>query len=332
MIVIVSNNDDQSTNEVIDWLYHYGVEFVRINEGDLVASYSVSLSIEGLVYDFKIPSLDIHFKPPLTIWYRRGGFSTGRWTPPLLEPMSRKEQQSLQDQVMWEWKTAEHALTSTVFNGMLNSPLDNGINKFLVLKSAHAVGLDIPETLITTNRHEVEAFKRKHGRIITKNLAPGVFVEVKNAAYIGFTEECSWRFIRSLPRIFPPSLFQRMVPKWIELRVFYLDGTCYASAIFSQQDRTTKVDFRNYNHARPNRTPPFKMDENVQSRLRNLMALLGLRSGSIDMIVTPAGQYLFLEVNPVGQFKQVSQPCNFRLEQKIAQQLIEQNGSNRTHQ
>lgn len=327
MIVIVSNNDDQTTNEVIDWLHHYGAKWVRINEDDLVKSYSVSLTPEGLVYDFSIPSLNTRFKPPLTIWYRRGGFSTGHWKTPSLEPMSQTEKRSLRQQVMWEWNTAEHALTTAVFSGMLNSPLDNGLNKFLVLQSARSVGLAVPETLITTERRDVEAFKRKHGRIITKNIAPGVFAEVKNAAYIGFTQECSWRFIRSLPKTFPPSLFQPMVPKWIELRVFYLDGVCYTASIFSQRDRTTKVDFRNYNHTRPNRTPPFQLDTVVEERLRKLMALLRLRSGSVDMILTPDGRYVFLEVNPVGQFKQVSQPCNFHLERKIAELLIEQHGT-----
>jgi D-alanine-D-alanine ligase-like ATP-grasp enzyme len=54
------------------------------------------------------------------------------------------------------------------------------------------------------------------------------------------------------------------------------------------------------------------------------MSSIGLRSGSIDMILTPSGEYVFLEVNPVGQFKQVSYPCNFKLEKRIAETLIHQ--------
>jgi len=48
------------------------------------------------------------------------------------------------------------------------------------------------------------------------------------------------------------------------------------------------------------------------------MSKLNMNCGSIDMIVTKQKEYVFLEVNPIGQFKQVSFPCNFYLEQKIA--------------
>jgi D-alanine-D-alanine ligase-like ATP-grasp enzyme len=51
------------------------------------------------------------------------------------------------------------------------------------------------------------------------------------------------------------------------------------------------------------------------------MNKLDLNCGSIDMIVTPKNEYVFLEVNPVGQFGMVSYPCNYNLEKKIAEYL-----------
>jgi hypothetical protein len=44
------------------------------------------------------------------------------------------------------------------------------------------------------------------------------------------------------------------------------------------------------------------------------------------MIVTPEKKYIFLEVNPIGQFNQVSIPCNYAIEEKIANYLL--NGQN----
>jgi hypothetical protein len=43
------------------------------------------------------------------------------------------------------------------------------------------------------------------------------------------------------------------------------------------------------------------------------------------MIVTPEKKYVFLEVNPIGQFNQVSIPCNYFLEKKIADYLLHEN-------
>ena len=55
------------------------------------------------------------------------------------------------------------------------------------------------------------------------------------------------------------------------------------------------------------------------------MKKIGLNSGSIDMIVTPSNDFVFLEVNPVGMFWQVSYPCNFYIEREIAKFLCEIN-------
>ena len=48
------------------------------------------------------------------------------------------------------------------------------------------------------------------------------------------------------------------------------------------------------------------------------MKHLGLNTGSIDMIVTPEREYVFLEVNPAGNIEMVSKNCNYPIEQEIA--------------
>ncbi|MPT35513.1 MAG: hypothetical protein E2604_10600 [Flavobacterium sp.] len=56
-------------------------------------------------------------------------------------------------------------------------------------------------------------------------------------------------------------------------------------------------------------------------KLKKLMKVLKLNSGSIDMLVSSNNEYVFLEVNPIGQFGQVSKPCNYYLEKQIAKEL-----------
>ncbi len=52
---------------------------------------------------------------------------------------------------------------------------------------------------------------------------------------------------------------------------------------------------------------------------------LGLDTGSIVLIKSKDDQWYFLEVNPVGQFGMVSYPCNYYLERKIAEYLVQKN-------
>ncbi len=93
-------------------------------------------------------------------------------------------------------------------------------------------------------------------------------------------------------------------------------------AIFSQNDDKTKVDYRNYNIEKPNRCAPYSLPQSVESKLFSLMKKIGLNMGSIDMIVTKNTEFVFLEVNPTGQFGWVSENCNYYLEQEIVNCLI----------
>jgi len=122
--------------------------------------------------------------------------------------------------------------------------------------------------------------------------------------------------------IFFPSLIQDYIEKKYELRIFYLRGSFYSMAIFSQNDAKTKVDFRNYNSDIPNRKVPFKLDQEQESKLKLLMETININCGSIDMIVTKDNSFYFLEVNPIGQFGMLSKPCNYSLEKIISQDLM----------
>ena len=48
------------------------------------------------------------------------------------------------------------------------------------------------------------------------------------------------------------------------------------------------------------------------------MERTGLITGSLDFILTPSGEYVFLEVNPSGQYDMISKPCNYHLDKAIA--------------
>jgi len=94
-------------------------------------------------------------------------------------------------------------------------------------------------------------------------------------------------------------------------------------AIFSQKNNQTSIDFRKYDSQIPNRTIPYKLPVWVEKQLTSLFHKLGLNTGSVDLILTPNEEYVFLEINPVGQFGMVSYPCNYYLEKEVAKLLYE---------
>jgi len=126
-----------------------------------------------------------------------------------------------------------------------------------------------------------------------------------------------------LPDVFYPSLFQEKIEKEYEVRSFYIDGRFYSMAIFSQNDKQTKDDFRKYNFQNMNRMVPYQLDKKTELNLHKVYSMLNLDTGSADFIKGKDGKYYFLEINPTGQFGFVSFYCNYNLEKIVAKHLIQ---------
>lgn len=204
----------------------------------------------------------------------------------------------------------------------LSEPTTSDIDKLRALELAAKAGLRTPATLITSERQDVQKFFSSFNSIITKPVGEvEMFLDGERVHYM-YTRELDRAEVDALPQRFATSLFQERVEKAFELRVFYLDGTCDAMAIFSQLDPQTQADFRQYNYARPNRYVPYQLSPQTTEKIRQLMSSLKLGTGSIDLIRTPEKEDVFLEVNPIGQFGMVSKPCNYHLERRVAENLI----------
>jgi glutathione synthase/RimK-type ligase-like ATP-grasp enzyme len=117
---------------------------------------------------------------------------------------------------------------------------------------------------------------------------------------------------------FSNSLVQKEVKKKFEIRSFFFNRTFYSSAIFSQENTKTTLDFRNYDYENPNRVVPYKLPEEIENKLLQLADRFSLKSGSYDLAYDDQGDYVLFEVNPVGQFEQVTSPCNYKIHQLIA--------------
>lgn len=321
MILIISSEDDKSTNDVIDWLRHYKQDFIRISEKDQVFIESFSMHGENIDLDLGLKGQVIPFRSLKSIWYRRGLFSP-KTTQFSLSLESHEEETAISNQLFNDQRTALQFLVDLYGEKSINHQGQNSLNKLETLRKCALQGMHYPKTLVTGKKRELEKFFEENGVLINKNITPGVFIKKKGNYLQTATQLVTQKEIAQLPADFPVMLFQERIKKAFELRVFFLHNDFYASAIMSQLDEKTALDFRNYNMEKPNRCPPYVLPKTIESKLNKLMFSLGLNSGSIDLLVDEQGEYYFLEVNPIGQFFQVSYPCNYYLEQKLAKSLI----------
>jgi glutathione synthase/RimK-type ligase-like ATP-grasp enzyme len=197
------------------------------------------------------------------------------------------------------------------------------------LSLAKKVGFRIPDTLITNKKEEVLSFfNSKQKGIIAK--AVGVGIPIKNIDgyhyyQIVFTKKLTINILsENLDSIrFCPSIFQEYIEKDIEIRTFFVDNEYYSMAIFSQNDNKTAIDYRNYNVEKPNRNVPFELPNEILLKLKKFAKKINCTTGSIDLILNKDSEFIFLEINPMGQYHWLSENCNYYIDKKIAEILIE---------
>jgi ATP-GRASP peptide maturase of grasp-with-spasm system len=329
MILIITSSTDNSTNNVIDWIHYLGFSYKRINSdhfwcNNMPVSYllsSTSSSIKG------IDQMDLDKIE--SVWFRKN--ISEQFMKEVSLNLSKITNESLFTDLyvnlMNEYSFGKKGVFSSIqkkAKRTLGISLST-IYKIDVLNIAKELGLDIPATIITNSKKELESFFYSYKSIITKAIyeAP---IYVKNSdgkaySFLNYTEEINEQVIKDMPECFFPSVFQENLNKDFEIRCFYINGEIYSMAIFSQLDKQTKTDFRKYNRSCNNRNVPYKLPSYFERQIVKLMTKLGLNTGSIDIIKTKEGKFVFLEINPTGQYGMTSVPCNYYLDKKIAEFL-----------
>ncbi|MBS1775013.1 MAG: grasp-with-spasm system ATP-grasp peptide maturase [Bacteroidetes bacterium] len=316
MILIISENNDQSTSEVIDWLVPSGAKFLRVNESDGVTIKHIEIadgkfSFKITVNDTEIDSIEIS-----AYWFRRGWINLNSKVD--LYPLSDKEiKVQVNNHLTNELESLKHFLyhiLETKYH--IGSPLTDKNNKLFTLVKAMEFGLCVPKTWVSETSNPLP----KNLKLISKGISSVACFHLTDGSIGNYTEEVDKADFKS--DHFFPSLFQEKLDKAYELRIFYLNGIFYSACIFSQSDKQTSVDFRKYNIRKPNRVVPFKLPNETEEKLKMLLDFFDHRTASIDMVVTKENEFVFLEINPIGQFGMVSYPCNYYLEKKIAEHLI----------
>ncbi len=323
ILIFTKKSAESSAIEVAHWIDSLQGNYLMIAGEHFDDGYEVTyqLSEKGrkayvVAKENKIDFDDVH-----VVWYRRDSAPKKEG---LKGVKQRKMRDKLESYIKKEQREAKWVLFRTLRNKRyLTMPFDREINKLEDLELAAEAGLMIPPTLLCNTRHELVHFYEKHGELISKPIWGCEFFHTRKTVYGLYTETVGKHEIAALPEKFQLALFQQKIEKDYELRVFFLNGTCYSMAIFSQADEQTSVDFRRYNFEEPNRTVPYQLPSNVEQSIVQLMDKMQLKTGSIDIVRSRQGAYYYLECNPVGQFGMVSKPCNYYLEREIASFLTQ---------
>lgn len=211
----------------------------------------------------------------------------------------------------------------------LNHPDRNRVanRKPYQLLLARELGFSVPPTAITNDPEAAGSFVNNlPGDIAVKTLwTPGISMSDSGGAERHFTlytaKQSPEQVLAHSAKVKNcPTVFQPYVEKAFELRITVVGCQVFSCAIHSQESEKARHDWRNYDLAN---TPhkPYDLPERVEGLCCSLVAKLGLSFGCIDMIVTPEGEYIFLEINPNGQWLWIEHLTGLPISEAIAELL-----------
>jgi len=200
-------------------------------------------------------------------------------------------------------------------------------NKLLQLRLAQRHGLAVPRTLVTNDPDELRSFHAElEGRVVAK-LLTRLETSMEQTAFHVATSPVSEADVRDGELLrHSPMVFQEAVPKDVELRVAWVDGRSFAGAIDASGSAAGRTDWREADPSeaawRADELPP-----EVDARLGRLLRDLGLAYGAVDLIRTPGGEHVFLEVNPDGEWGMLERDLDLPIADALAEALAGAPGS-----
>jgi glutathione synthase/RimK-type ligase-like ATP-grasp enzyme len=309
-IVILSNIQDAHAQAVMGALVAQGARAELIDLSEFPTRLALSLAFDDGRRQLTLhrrDGADLDLDSVRAIWWRR---------PQPFRPPAGMDRTSTQF-VLSESATAFHGLYQSLDAFWINDPTRDAAaaHKPYQLALAQEVGLDLPPTLMTNDAADAKTFWRRHeGEVIYKQFLalPTAWRETRRlkAEDEAHAEAVSWA----------PVIFQRHVPAVADLRVTAVAGELFAAAADVRdaeypQDVRMNLDAKYEAHDLPTE---------IAAKLRALMSRLGLVYGAIDLRLTPEGRYVFLEINPAGQFLYIENATGQPISAAVATALLRQ--------
>lgn len=176
-------------------------------------------------------------------------------------------------------------------------------NKVKQLELALRLGFALPETLIGNDPDRVATFLSSCPEPpVSKSLIQRPLEIDGGDVPVIYTRPVVRRDARRIAAVRrAPVIFQRYVPKTVEVRATIVGHQVLAAEIDSQAQRSTRHDWRHYHDERVSYRE-HELPSELRSRLVELVHALGLTYGAVDLVRRPDGAYVFLEINPNGQW------------------------------
>lgn len=113
-----------------------------------------------------------------------------------------------------------------------------------------------------------------------------------------------------------PVYLQNYISKQFEVRITIVERQAYPIRIDTKDPVDWRADYQNHKYTK------ISCPNNVIENCYQMMDAFNLMFGAFDFIVTPEDEWVFLKVNPNGQWLWLERSLGLNISQKIVEYLI----------
>lgn len=325
VLLLTHSGDHFTIDRVAEEVERRGLRPVRFDTDDFPTALELTTALgpEGFEASLRTPAGELRAEEIRAAWLRR-----------LVSPQ-------FDDSLEPAWKEACVRESRAGLDGFLDALGATGCrfinplaaahtagNKVRQLRLARELGLEIPRTVVTNDAARVRTFfKEVKGRAVAKMMT-ALSQSMDASLPFVYTSELLPEMLDDLEDglRYSPMIFQERIDKARELRVVVVGGRCFVGAMDASGSSAGQVDWR---RARPDEChwQAGQLPDEVALRLGRLVKELGLVYGAADIIVTPDGRHVFLEVNPGGEWGMLEHELGLPIAAALAEALAGDGGT-----
>jgi len=302
-----------------------GGDILRINTEDFAINtlFSVANTIKPAHWNFSVYVKDseIEFDRESfdTVWYRKP------------DPVVADDR--FQEDAAKKFVEREH---TSFLNSFYNLNLDKrwvnpywanriASQKLPNLEVASQLGLQVPQTIISNDKSQIQVFcEHLDWNVIVKSFFTEGFMTSDGKYWMNYAKRIEpsifQQFANSIE--YAPVFMQEYIEKDLELRVTVIGERIFTAAIHSQEHERAIHDFRATSPYKIKHTV-FELPDEIQKKLLAFNKHYGLNFSTFDFVLTPKGDYYFLECNPNGQWYWIEDLTGMPMAETMASFLLQ---------
>lgn len=188
----------------------------------------------------------------------------------------------------------------------------HGSQKLLQLSLARELGFRVPDTYVGSDLDEMREFVAARPAVVSKPFMPRHLFH-EGDFYVTHTSLFTLDDLAAIPSTRYPLILQEAFVDKTDIRVGIVGNRLFATEILlrGQPSRSDILDFRHFEAMQQYRgnvgaeLRKHELPAEIQARCFELVRSTHLQYSMMDLLLTPDGEYVFLENNPKGMHGEV---------------------------